>query len=377
MSRVRVAIVGAGWVTENCYLTHLGEDSPLEVAAVYDLDLGRAARVALRLGLPRPARDLDECLDPSIHGIIVCTPPHTHVPLVLRGLEADKYVLCEKPVARNEEEAAALRSAPAAAARLMGSATTRRRRDVGLLVSWVRSGRVGELRGVELRWLRGRGVPDPGSWHANPRACPTGVLEDLGPHLLDIAAALPQTAVASLERVESVLACRYGALGRAANWYGRAGRAAVLPYEVPDYARARLDFAGGPSLELEVCWASEDEGDLCELVFKGTRGTASLRGLFGFSTSRREPRQFCTLEARGQRPEVFELTPGPREQQDAFGCSVETFARFCAGDAPPVADLHEILRVASWLAAVQQSATSARIAFTRASSSLESLREPL
>ncbi|MET0622392.1 MAG: Gfo/Idh/MocA family oxidoreductase [Pyrinomonadaceae bacterium] len=354
MSRVKVAIVGAGWVTENCYLPHLGPDGPLEAAAVYDPDAERAGRVAASLGLPRPGRDVAECLDSSIRGVIICTPTHTHLPLALRALEAGKYVLCEKPVARDEEEADALRATPAAASRLMGSATTRLRSDVELLMSWVRSGRVGEVRRIALGWWRGRGVPASGPWHTDPRACPAGVLEDLGPHLLDIAAAL--LPAASPENVESTLECRYGAAGRVAEWHG-AGDAAARAYDTPDYAHASVDFVGGPSLELEVCWASEERGDLSEIVFEGTQGTASLRGLFGFSTSRREPRQVCTLSARGRADEVVEFTPGPQGQREAFGRSVETFAQFCAGEGPPVADLQEVLKVASLLAAVRRHAS--------------------
>ena len=357
MTRVKVAIVGAGWVTENCYLPHLGPDGPLEVAAVHDLDGERASRVAALLGLPRPARDLEECFDSSIRGVVVCTPNHTHLPLVLRALEAGKYVLCEKPVARDEEASEALRATPAAAARLMGSATTRLRRDVETLLSWVRAGRVGEVQRMRLGWWRGRGVPAPESWHTDPRACPAGVLEDLGPHLLDIAAALlPAAVAASPVSVEATLECRYGAAGRTAEWYGTADAAAPRAYDIPDYARARVNLVGGPSVGLEVCWASEEEGDLPEVVLEGTQGVASLRGLFGFSTSRREPRQVCTLAARGRATEVLEFTAGPGEQREAFGRSVEAFAQFCAGEAPPVADLHEVLKVASLLAAVRRHA---------------------
>jgi predicted dehydrogenase len=152
------------------------------------------------------------------------------------------------------------------------------------------------------------------------------------------------------------LECRYGAAGRTAAWYGSADAVATRAYEVPDYAHASFAFVGGPSLELEVCWASEEEGDLSEIVFEGERGVASLRGLFGFSTSRREPRQVCTLAPRGRTPEVVEFTPGPLEQREAFGRSVETFARFCAGEAPPVAGLQDVLKVASLLAAVRRHA---------------------
>lgn len=363
MSRMKVAIVGAGWVTQHCYLPHLGPDSRLEVVSVYDPDRERARRVANALGLSRPAQDFAECLDSSIQGVIICTPTQTHLPLLLRCLEAEKYVLCEKPVVCDEDGIEALRAMPVAAKRLMGSATTRLRRDVELLLSWVQSGRIGHLRRMRLGWWRGMGVPASESWRIDPQTCPTGVLEDLGPHLLDIAAALLPTAVATRpERVASVLECRYGTAGRVAEWYGNNGKKSAPDYAVPDYARAAIDFPGDPVLEFEACWMSDDEGDASQIVFEGTQGVASLQGLFGYSTSRREPHQSCSLEVKGHSTEVVEFIPGPEEQRAAFGKSVETFAQFCAGEAPPIADLQEVLTVAFWLAAIRQNALLSPVA---------------
>jgi oxidoreductase len=353
---MKVAIVGAGWVAQHCYLPHLGSDSPLEVAAVYDTDREKAGRVAHDLGLSRPAQDLAECLDASIRGLIICTPTHLHLPLLLQCLAEKKYVLCEKPVVCDEEGIEAVRGMPGAAQRLMGSATTRLRRDVELLLSWAQSGRIGLLQRMKLAWWRGRGVPASESWRTDPLTCPTGVLEDLGPHLLDIAAALLPSAVATRpERVEADLECRYGRAGRVARWYGnRETPSSAHAYQIPDYACAAIDFPGGTRLEFETCWASEEEGDASLLVFEGTQGRASLQGLFGFSTSRRKPEQFCSLEVRGCATEVFEFTPGPLEQQAAFGKSLATFAQFCAGEAPPVAELQEVIAVAYWLDVIRQ-----------------------
>ncbi len=357
MIRIRVALIGTGWVTQHCYLPHLGPDSPLEVVTVYDSDGEKACRVAEVLGLSGPAQDLNQCLEASIQGVIICTPPHTHLPLLSRCLEDGRFVLCEKPVVCNEEGIEALWAMPMAAQRLMGSASTRLRRDVQLLLSWVQEGRIGQLRRIGLGWLRGSGLPASASWRMDPSTCSTGVLEDLGPHLLDIAATLLLPSVAiHPERVESRLECRYGKNGRVAQWYGN--NETIAPaYEVPDYASAKIDFPGGPALEFETCWVSEHEGDVSRLVFEGTKGTASLQGLFGFSTARREPRQFCSLDIPGQSTEVFEFTPGPQEQIAAFGKSVETFARFCAGEAAPVANLQEVLTVASWLTAIRREAS--------------------
>jgi predicted dehydrogenase len=363
MSRMKVAIVGAGWVTQHCYLPNLGPDSPLEVVRVYDPDQEKAGRVAAALGLSRPARDLAECLDASIRGVIICTPTHTHLPLLRQCLAVEKYVLCEKPVVCDGESVEALQAMPMAEQRLMGSATTRLRRDVELLLSWVQSGRIGLVQRMTLGWRRGRGVPASESWRTDPLTCPTGVLEDLGPHLLDIAAALLSSAVATRpERVESELECRYGTAGRVAQWYGNRGKTTAPAYEIPDYAWATIDFPGGPALEFEACWASEDEGDASRLVFEGTQGRASLQGLFGFSTSRQEPRQFCSLEVRGNSTEVVEFTAGPQEQQTAFGKSVEIFAQFCAGEAPPVAALQEVITVAYWLKAIRQNSLLSPVA---------------
>ena len=355
MSRIKVAIVGAGWVTQRCYLPHLGHDSPLEVVKIYDVNEERAWRLAAALGLSRPALDLDECLDASIKGVMICTPTHTHLPLLLRCLEEGKHVLCEKPVVCDKEAIEAVEALPIASQWLMGSATTRLRRDVELLLSWVQSGRIGLVRRMALGWWRGSGVPSSESWRINPMTSPTGVLEDLGPHLLDIAAALLPFAVATRpERVESTLECRYGTAGRVAEWFGNTRMRPAPPYDVPDYARATIDFRGGPVMEFESCWASENEGDASRVVLEGTEGVASLNGLFGFSKSRRELRQFCSLEVRGKSTEVVEFTAGPQEQEEAFRKSVEIFAQFCAGEAPPIADLQEVLTVAYWLTTIRE-----------------------
>lgn len=363
MSRTKVAIVGAGWVTQHCYLPHLGADNPLEAAVIYDPDVEKALRAATALGLAHPAQDFAECLDASIRGVIICTPTPLHLPLLRRCLEAGKYVLCEKPVVCDAAGLETLCAIPLAAQRLMGSATTRLRRDVELLLNWVHSGRLGNIRRISLGWQRGRGVPASESWRTDPVSCPTGVLEDLGPHLLDIAAALlgSQAAICP-ERVEAKLECRYGSSGRVAKWYVDSEAFSGRAYEVPDYASAKMVLPSEIKLELEVCWASEEEGDVSRLMFEGTQGSATLEGLFGFSTTRREPQQLCSLEVHGRAAEVFEFRAGPQEQQAAFGKSLTTFARFCAGEAPPVAALQEVLTVAYWLDVIRQSSLLSRAA---------------
>jgi predicted dehydrogenase len=63
---------------------------------------------------------LDQVLeDPQVDLVDLCTPPHLHVPQVLRCLQAGKHVLCEKPLALNGDDALKLVDAAAAANRLL------------------------------------------------------------------------------------------------------------------------------------------------------------------------------------------------------------------------------------------------------------------
>lgn len=357
MDKVRVALIGAGWVTEHGYVPHLGATSSMQVVTVYDPVQERAQRIASRVGLARAASDFSECLESSAEAILICTPPDLHLSLVRRSLAAGKYVLCEKPVVRDLAEAEMLCAIKDVDSRLMGSATTRLRRDVELMLSWVHGRRLGRLERIRLGWWRGRGVPSHEPWRTDPTICPGGVVDDLGPHLLDIAATvLPSSPTLSEELVDCVLECRYGHLGRHASWFGNAQ---AVAYEVPDFARAVFSSSHCPVIELETCWASNEEGDISVLRFEGSEGVATLRGLFGFSTTRRIREQVCTLHVKGNLVETAHFTPGPLEQQNAFGRSIDIFARFCRGRARPVAGLNEVIRVSRYLTAIHRNTLAA------------------
>src|SRR5688500_10703681 len=101
MNRIKIAIVGAGWVTQHCYLPLLRPNSPLEVVKIYDIDPARAERATAALDSCGVALDFEECLDDSIPAVLICTPTPTHLSLLTRCLEERKYVLCEKPVLRD------------------------------------------------------------------------------------------------------------------------------------------------------------------------------------------------------------------------------------------------------------------------------------
>ncbi|HEX7288922.1 MAG TPA: Gfo/Idh/MocA family oxidoreductase [Candidatus Angelobacter sp.] len=351
--KVRIAVIGTGWIAEHVYLPCLLSHGGIEVAAAHDPLPELLSRFARHAGLDPAYLGLDACFGSEIDGVLLCTPPSVHAQQIAQAVSLNKYVLCEKPVFRNIADLESLGPASRVASRLMGSATMRLRNDVRLLLQWIKDGVLGPLERVRLSWWRERGVPAAGSWRTDPRHSPMGVMEDLGPHLLDLLASLISSQTWKELRVtRAVLRCRYGQDGqRNASWFAGHPHS---PYVVPDQAAASLLSDTGTKVEVEVCWANELPGDFCHLWFQGPRGTASFQGLLGLSTLRRVEKQQCSLELAGRPAEIHDFPLGAETQTRAFAESVDTFARFTRNLSPPAADFAEIRRVTEWLTEIQK-----------------------
>src|SRR5207237_1356778 len=152
---------------------------------------------------------------------------------------------------------------------------------------------LGRLRRLGLGWWRHRGVPAPGSWRTQAAISPGGVLEDLGPHLLDIAAGIVTAARLPLAEpaavVRSRLERRGGAADGGASWFG--GEHAT--YDAPDHCAAELRLSSGCTLALEIAWTDPRPDDEVRIHVEGDDGQATLTGLLGFSTARRQREQTC------------------------------------------------------------------------------------
>jgi myo-inositol 2-dehydrogenase/D-chiro-inositol 1-dehydrogenase len=90
-------LVGAGFIGP-VHATNLAAHPRAQLAWVVDLDLDAATSLAAKHGA-RATSDLAAALaDPSVRGVIVCTPPRTHVTIIEAAANAGKAIFCEKPV---------------------------------------------------------------------------------------------------------------------------------------------------------------------------------------------------------------------------------------------------------------------------------------
>jgi predicted dehydrogenase len=103
---LKIGVIGAGLLGSR-HARVYGELPGCELAAVCDLDPGRAEAVGKRFGA-RPFTDVDEMLASGLDAVSVATPDHAHTAPVRACLAAGAHVLVEKPLTLDPAEARSL-----------------------------------------------------------------------------------------------------------------------------------------------------------------------------------------------------------------------------------------------------------------------------
>src|SRR5262245_61992549 len=100
MSRIRVGLVGCGFVSEpHMYAFRRVYGVDVEVAAVAARG-DRVVAFAGHHGIPRVYRSFTELVaDRELDVIDICTPPNLHAEMIIAAMQAGKHVICEKPFA--------------------------------------------------------------------------------------------------------------------------------------------------------------------------------------------------------------------------------------------------------------------------------------
>jgi predicted dehydrogenase len=135
-------------------------------------------------------REFDEVLRDDIELVVVATPNDSHFGLASRALLAGKHVVVEKPFTNTSAEARELTELARSQHRLV-SAHHNRRWDGDFLTvrKILEGGLLGRLVEYESYYDRYRNEPRPGAWRER-QGPGSGVLYDLGPHLIDQALVL-------------------------------------------------------------------------------------------------------------------------------------------------------------------------------------------
>ncbi|TVT39444.1 oxidoreductase [Hymenobacter setariae] len=135
---------------------------------------------------------VDELLaDPALELVVVNTPSFTHADLARQALLAGKHVLLEKPVATTAAELRELQAlAQQQGRQLLAYQNRRWDTDFSSVRDVVKSGQLGQLIEVHFRYDRFKPALNPKKFKEEAGVPGSGLLFDLGPHLVDQAISL-------------------------------------------------------------------------------------------------------------------------------------------------------------------------------------------
>jgi len=136
MRKVKLAVLGCGFMGQAVHLPNFLSNSKCEVLGVCDVRKELAAKVAQRLGLRRVWADDEELAqDPEVEAVAAIVQHAGHPAIVMRLLNAGKHVFIEKPMADSVDDARRMAAAAREAARILMVAYMKRY-DPG--VQWAR-----------------------------------------------------------------------------------------------------------------------------------------------------------------------------------------------------------------------------------------------
>lgn len=248
-SRVRVGQIGCGRIAREHDIPGVLASGLAEYVAVADLDLRRRDAGQSFIAQRQPGGQVDACRDyrellsrPDIDAVVISTPDHWHAQLTLEAIYAGKDVYQQKPMTITVAEGIRLRDEIGRTDRIYQLGSQQRswgpNEQFRKAVECVRSGRVGQLRRIEIglpvdgtapdqpqepvppafdyeRWLG----PTPAAYYTQQRVHPQngfgrpgwmrteahclGMITNWGAHHLDIAQWAMDVELSGPHRVEA------------------------------------------------------------------------------------------------------------------------------------------------------------------------------
>jgi len=187
-SPINVGLVGFGMAARVFHAPLIDANPHLHLAQIVQRHGDEAASAYPQA---KVVRDLDATLaDPSVELVVVATPNTSHFEIAALALKAGKHVVVDKPFTATTRDADELIALSKKSARLLGVFQNRRWDGDFLTVKEILSKNLlGRLAEYESRFDRFRPTVNPQKWRE--QSLPgSGVLYDLGSHLIDQAVVL-------------------------------------------------------------------------------------------------------------------------------------------------------------------------------------------
>ena len=318
--KVRVGIIGTGWIAEAHLVSYLKQPD-VEIVAGADLVEGKAEAFFKNFNMDvKCYRSHKEMLDDEslqLDAVSICTYNRTHAECAIYALKKGVNVLLEKPMCVTLEEAVEIIKAEKESGKVLSIGfQPRMDANMKMIKKIVESGKLGKVYYIQTGGGRRRGIPTPfGTTFIEDKTAGIGALGDIGCYSLDMvlnAVGYPKPLTVS---------------GYKSDFFGK--RPDNYPdhpeyaetFNVDDFAAAFVRLEGGIVLDFRIAWAMnmDTPGDT---IILGTEGglripsTECWNGSVGGAMKLYH--EVCGLETETEIPII-------EQEEDLFDMKIRSF----------------------------------------------------
>ena len=276
--KVRVGIIGTGWIADAHMVSYLKQPD-VEIVAAADLIEGKAEAFCKKHGVEAKCyRSHKEMLDDEslkLDAVSVCTYNRTHAECAIYALNKGVNVLLEKPMCVTTEEAVEIMRAEKASGKVLSIGfQPRLDENMKMIKKIVQSGVLGQVYYIQTGGGRRRGIPHPfGTSFIEDATAGIGAVGDIGCYSLDMVLnAIGYPKPLTVSGYKSAL---FGTRPDYCTYVKSGHPEYAAKFGVDDFAAAFVRLEGGIILDFRIAWAQHVD-TFGDTLIVGTKGTLKI-----------------------------------------------------------------------------------------------------
>jgi len=271
--KLRVGIVGTGWIAANHIVEYLKMDD-VEFVAACDIVPGKAEEFCARYGAENVrcyTSDKEMYEKEKLDAVSVCTYNKTHAECAINAMRAGVHVLLEKPMCVTTEEAVEIMRVEKETGKIISIGFQPRfDKDMKLVKKVVSSGVLGKIYYIQTGGGRRNGIPFPfGTTFIDPNTGVIGAMGDIGCYSLDMV--LHAIGYPKPLTVSGYTSDFFGKNPNYSGYIKSGHQDYAKVFGVDDFAAAFVRLEGDIVLDFRISWAMhmDTPGDT---IILGTEG---------------------------------------------------------------------------------------------------------
>jgi len=276
MQKFKIGVIGCGSIAKKKYCPYYAKLEDVELTSFCDINQENAESLASLYGVSNAKIYVDYkdlISNDSLDIVFVLTPNSTHAEITIASLEANKHVICEKPMAITSADAyKMLSTAKKTGKKLTIGYQNRFRPDSQALHKACEKGELGEIYFAKAHAVRRRAIPTWG-YFIDDKTQGGGPLIDIGSHALDLTLWMMNN-----YNVKSVVGSCYQKFGKQTCIGNAWGDWDIEKFKVEDSAFGFVKMKNDATVFIEASWALNTLDELeAKTTLCGTKAGADMR----------------------------------------------------------------------------------------------------